>query len=187
MELLQAPARHDTRAVPLQLALRYLVTATHEDPETAHRWLSRLLSAASGHTEFAVELHPMPPEVWRALGVPPQPAFSLRVPLRIERPEPPARPVLKKVEVINAPLHTLTGLLLGPGDVPIANARIELLGSEAVSTTDTKGHFRLDAIPPERQARRLRILTKGRTLIVGTSLQQDASTPVVIRLNQLEE
>ena len=186
-DLIQAPARHDTRAVPLQLTLRYLVTTWHEDPETAHALLGRLLSAASDSNEFSVELHPVPSDVWRAFGVPPQPAFSLKVPLRIERPEPRARPVLRTVEVVNSRLGALSGLLLGPSDVPIANARIELVGCDAKAKTDSKGRFRLDAIPLERQPRRMRIFAKGRTLMVDTTAQQDASQPVIIRLDELEE
>lgn len=187
IDLLHAPARHDSRAVPLQLTLRYLVTAWHEDPQAAHGLLGRLLSAASESDEFDIELQPLSPEAWKAFGVPPQPAFLLRVPLRIQRPEPRAHPVHERVEIIHRSLGSLTGFLLGPDDVPIPNARIELMGCDAKARSDNKGRFRFDAIPATPQTRRLRIFAKGRTLMARTNLQQDESKPVIIRLDQLEE
>jgi hypothetical protein len=187
MDLLHAPARHEKRTVPLQFTLRYLVTASHEDPLTAHRLLGLLLVAASDHKELEVELEPLPAEAWHAFGVPPQPAFLLHAPLKKDRPESPAKQVLKSVEIIKRPMASLTGLLLGPKDIPIANARIELVGCDAKATTDSKGRFRFDAISAVPQARRLRIYTKGRTLMAGTPPQSEVSGPMLIRLNTLEE
>lgn len=187
LDLLHAPARHDKRSVPLQFVLRYLVTAWHEDPAIAHGLLGRLLVAASDHREMELELQPLSAEAWRAFGVAPRPAFLLRVPLRIERPEPLARQVTKTVEVLHRPIGSLSGLLLGPNDIPIANARVELVGSDAKASTDSRGRFRLDSIPAGPQARRLRISAKGRTLTAGAPAQGDPSRPVLIRLNTLEE
>lgn len=187
MDLLHAPARHDSRSVPLELTLRYLVTAWHDDPQSAHGLLARLLSAASDSSDFDIEVQPLSSDTWTAFGVPPQPAFLIRVPLRIQRPEPWARPVRKRVEVLHRSLGALSGILLGPEDLPIPNARIELMGFDAKAETDGRGRFRFDAIPTTLTTRRLRILAKGRTLMVHVAPQDDESKPLIIRLDQLEK
>jgi hypothetical protein len=187
LDLLHAPARHDKRSVPLRFTLRYLVTAWHEEPSKAHGLLGRLLVAASDDKDMEVELEPLSMEAWRAFGVPPRPAFLLRVPLRVDRPESPARAVIKTVELVHRPMGSLSGLLLGPNGVPIANARMELLGIGAKANTDSKGRFRFDAVPATPQARRLRIFAKGRTMTAAAPARTDPSQPLLIRLNTLEE
>ncbi len=187
LDLLNAPASHANRSIPLKFTLSYLITTWHEDPKSAHGLLGHLLVAASNHNDYEVDLKPVSPEIWRAFDVPPQPAFQLRAPLQIDRSEPLAKPVLSSVEITKRPLGSLTGLLVGPQDIPVVNAHIELMDCNAKTSTDNKGRFRFDSIPTDAQVKRLRIFTKGRTLMADTARQAVDSGPMLIRLNTLEE
>src|SRR5262249_36272243 len=88
LEMIQSPAPSTAKRPPLQVTLRYLVSAWSEEPEEAHRMLADLMFAAMENSEFQVEMEPIPLSVWSSFGVPPRPSFLLRVPLRQERPQP---------------------------------------------------------------------------------------------------
>ena len=85
LELNAAPPARSVRRVPLQFSVCYLITVTAETPERAHQLLGELVFAALETPEFDVDLGAIPGELWTALGVPPQPAFRLRLPVRRER------------------------------------------------------------------------------------------------------
>jgi hypothetical protein len=93
LEILSAPPFRDARP-PLQVALRYLVTAWAQEPEGAHRILGRLAFAALEHPEFEFDPEPPPTAIWAAFGLAPRPGFFLRALVRRERPYTPA-PVVK--------------------------------------------------------------------------------------------
>lgn len=99
IDLLHTPPVHNSRRLALQISLRYLVTTWAEHPEDAHRMLGDLVFAAMEHTEFEVDLEPVPTELWSAFGLAPRPSFRLRLPLRRERPEPAIPRVRTPVEV----------------------------------------------------------------------------------------
>jgi len=75
LELIQSPPPSTSRRPPLQLALRYLVTAWSDKPEDAHQMLVDLMFAAMENSDFQVEQEPVPLTLWTALTVPPRPSF----------------------------------------------------------------------------------------------------------------
>jgi hypothetical protein len=186
MELVSRPALRGERRTPLQLGLRYLVTTWAEDPLSAHRLLGSLVLAAMEVESFEVDLTPPSPLTWAALGAAPRPGFVLQVLLRMPRPHPVAAPVRGPLVVQGVALTRLTGVLLGPGDIPIAAARIELPAAGAATETDSLGRFWFPGVPAEPERKLVRVRARGRQLDVEIA-QRDGSQPVVIRFEHLLE
>lgn len=183
MEILSAvPSRRD-QPRPLEVSLRYLVTAWAETPEQAHHLLGELLFAAMETGDFQVELKPLAPDMWAAFGVAPQPAFLLQVPLVKERPHVVKR-VLERPQVRISAVTSLAGVVLGPKDVPIPRARVELPALNAVTYTDADGRFRFGAVPATPRTKQLRIVAKGSEQLV--SPEPSENEPLVIHFNPME-
>jgi Pvc16 N-terminal domain len=183
MEFANKPAPRSNTPPPVQILLRYLVTAWAKGPEESHPLLGKLVFAAMTNPEFEVEFDPIPATAWVAFGVPPLPSFVLTIPLRLERPEPPTKLVRKPLVLQSAPITSLSGIVLGPEDVPLSNARVELRALQLYESTDTKGRFRFPAVPSEPRAKQLRIKAKGRELTVTVQQPDSDSEPVVIHFN----
>lgn len=164
MELREKRSPSTLARPPLQIVLRYLVTAEAEDPLEAHRVLGDLAFAAMEHPDFQVALEPPGAATWAAFGVPPRPAFLLDVPLVKERKQPVARLVEEPVVTV-APLSTLEGVVVGPRRTPIASARVEIPTLRRSTTTDYKGQFHFSALPGDRSVE-LIVHAKGKTLAV---------------------
>ncbi|MEJ2164285.1 MAG: Pvc16 family protein [Desulfobacterales bacterium] len=180
-----APAR-GTRRPPLQVLLRYLVTARAKSPQEAHRILGQLLFAAMEHAEYEVELEPIPAQVWQAFGTMPMPAFMLRLPLRLERPEKPVRLIRSPIEVQQSPLASLEGTIVGPEEIPLANARVELSTHNLVARTDRKGRFLFPTVPTEPALKKVRIIARGRELFKEVDYKKVQQKPLIIHFDVLE-
>ena len=187
MNLVAAPPPRGIKRPPHQIMLYYLVTAWAEDLEQAHRLLGTLLFAALEHNEFEVECEPVPVATWQAFGIHPQPSFMLRVPLRQERPEIPAKLVRAPLVIQSAPLLSLSGIVLGPEDMPLAGARVEFPTLQIVEYTDATGRFTFPIVPGTPAAKFLRIRAKGREISIRVDQHSADSAPLVIRFDQLEE
>jgi len=168
-----------------ELLLRYLITVDAADITAAHRLLGELAFAALENADFEVDLEPLPPSVWRAFGVPPQPSFMLRVPLRRQRPQPEAPLVRQPLAVETSSISALTGRVLGPEDVPLSGATVELPSLHLRQTTDPNGRFHFPTVPNSEQ-HHLRIRAKGREMIVDVE-PSSPGQPVIIRFKPLEE
>lgn len=187
LELVQAPPPSTTRRPPLQLALRYLITAWSDKSEDTHQMLVELMFAAMENTEFQVELEPIPLTVWTAFGVPPRPSFILRVPLRQERPQPQTKLVREPLKIQQSPIVGFHGLLLGPGDVPLSDCRVELPALKLSTSTDYKGRFYFPSVPAAGN-KQLLVKAKGFELPVSSEQNYpDSGTPLVIHFSPLEE
>jgi hypothetical protein len=171
----------------LQVRLHYLVTAWGEKPEDAHRLLGTLMFAAMENppTDLDVDLTPPSSEAWVALGVTPQPSFVMVVPFKQERPQPPVKYVRKPLVVQAGSMLTVAGTVVGPGDVPLAGATVEIAGLNMHEQTDAYGRFSFRSAPGGTQPIRLRIAAKGRRMeyVVG----EQASNPIVIHFDSLND
>ena len=186
MDMASLPPMRGQRRAPLQLALRYLVTVWAGDPSAEHRLLGRLVAAAMQEERFEVLLAPTPPETWLALGAAPRPAFVLQVPVRQPRPEPVTPRVRGPLVVQGVALAPLSGIVLGPGDVPVANARVEVPSADASAETGPDGRFRFANLPVEPRQKLVRVRARGRQLDVEIA-QPEGNSPVVIHFDQLLE
>jgi hypothetical protein len=186
LELVQnAPAR-TTTPTPLQLSLRYLISTWAEAPEEAHRLLGELAFAAMENTEFAVELEPLTPTAWVALGVAPRPSFFLRVPLRKDRTQPPVKRVRAPLVVQVAPVISLYGVVLGPDDLPIMGAAVTIPALHTSTRTDSQGRFSFQTVPGGNGTGELHIRARGREMSVTVEEETSKETPMVIRFDAFD-
>jgi hypothetical protein len=185
LELVHNPASRGARRPPIQITLRYLVTTQAAKPEEAHQMLGELVIAALQEPDFEVEQEPLPLSVWSALSVAPRPSFVLRVPFRHERPEKLAPPVRRPLVIKQSPLRSLSGQVLGPENIPIMDARVELPALQLYTNTDSKGRFHFAAVPSEPRPKLLRVRAKGKEFSINTEQAVSDGDPILIHL-QLE-
>ena len=186
LEVADAPALRSSRSSPLQLSLRYLMTSWADTPEEAHRLLGQLVFAAMETPEFEVELEPLPAATWMAIGAKLRPSIVLRVPLRKERPEPPVKLVRHPLVVQASSITSLQGVVLGPNDMPISGARVEIPALQLAVRADTKGRFHFPTVPTEPHTTQLRIRARGRELTLTVDPAGLDGEPLLIRFNPLE-
>lgn len=182
VDLLPAPPSRGPERPPGQVALRYLVTAWAPTAEERHDLLGTALMAAADRPGVDVDLAPVAPDLWLALGVPPQPAFRLVVVARWARPETPAPPVLEPLVLRAAGSRRLAGVVLGPGDVGLAGARVELPSLARSTATDRSGAFAFAQVPDSPPTTLLVASAKGRAVSVRVAVGAD---PVVVHLDPL--
>jgi hypothetical protein len=182
LELGAAPPTRSMRRVPLQFSVCYLITVRAEMPERAHQLLGELVFAALEAPDFEVDLTPIPAELWTALRVPPQPAFRVRLPVRRERPEPNLRRVRFPLVTHTVPNEVLLGRVVGPGDVPIPGALVELPALKLSTRTDARGGFRFPLVPSLESVGRLEVRAKGEVLQVGAEAFVAEEGQLVIRM-----
>jgi hypothetical protein len=180
------PAGRGSERPPLQVWLRYLVTAWAEEPERAQQLLLEICFAAMEDAEMEVDLEPTPPELWLALGARPRPAFVLRAPARRERPVVAAPLVRWPLRIEPGRPSTLIGLVVGPGDVPIADASVEIPALQRETHTDPRGRFRFRGLPGPPVSTALVVRAKGREVSLTVS-GADPSQPVVVHVDPMEK
>ena len=186
LDMQHAPPVERGRSKIFSLTLRYLVTAWDEDPLIEHRRLGELAIQAAEHPDYEIELDPLPPDIWPAFGVPPRPGFLLRAPYVPER-DLPAVGIIREPPIIHAhPLTRFEGVLLGPGDLPVVGARVELPSAGRHAVSDRRGYFCLTAVPVEPARKQLRIRAKGQDLATTTEHRPDEPGPVTIHLDLTE-
>lgn len=167
LDLLPNPSGRGVRRPPLQITLRYLIFPQAETPKENHRVLGNLLISAMESTEFEVEKNPIPSGIWQAFGVPPQPAFILRVPFTLEREEKLAPPVKFPVVINQTTLESLQGRIFA-NEIPVANAKVVIPALQITTTTNSDGFFRFASVPSEPKDKNLIVRAKGREFSVST-------------------
>lgn len=181
-----APGR-GLRQPPTRIVLRYLVTTWADEQEKAHQLMGDLVFAALENAEIEVELEPVPLDVWTAFGVTPRPSFVLRVPLQRARTQEVAPPVRQPLVIKASPMRSLDGLVVGPGNIPLMNARVELPALQLATETDFKGRFHFAAVPAEPRDTLLRVRARGREFSVSANHTGNSTEPLVIQLQLTEE
>jgi hypothetical protein len=174
------PARGDARP-PLQVRLGYLVTTSGANVALAHKRLGKLLFAALTHPDWWVRFPGEIAEFWSAAGVPPRAGFILSVPMRqpVETKPVPSVRVPLRVEGVGS--RVMEGVVLGPDDIPISDAFIEIPSLGLTTRSDTRGRFRFAAVPtaPAKQQLRVRAKTREFPFTVDSS----KPPPFVLRLD----
>jgi hypothetical protein len=174
------PARGEQRP-PLQVQLGYLVTAGGADSSSAHARLGALLFAALQHPDYEVRFPGDMAAYWTAANVPPQPSFVLAVPLRQDIGVKQAPPVTSGLRIQSVGSQSLVGLILGPGDVFIADAMVEIPSLALATRTDTRGRFRFGAVPTSGNALQVRVRAKAQEF--PFTVDSSAPQPVTLRLD----
>jgi hypothetical protein len=180
LELCPQPPAAGPRRPPLQFAARYLVTTWAARAEDAHRMLGALALAAMETPDLDLEIEPVSGATWGALGATPRPSFFLRLIARVERQGTPATPVRRPLVLQPAPITPLYGLVLGPDDVPIAGARIEIPVLGLRDRTDAGGRFRFLAVPAGPRPVTVRVVARG-----GTTTTAEVASPATTAIEPL--
>ena len=186
LELVDFPPLRGPKKPPLQLLLRYLVTTWGETPAEAHQLLGHLLFSAMQTHDFETQLQSIDPAVWVAFGTPPLPAFMLCVPLKLEQPEKLAPLVRSPIEVVGSPMTQLNGVVLGPGNIPIANALIEYPALQRSVHTDHKGRFRFTAVPSKPREKLLHIKARGKEFEITVEQPSQKGERIIIDFDPLD-
>lgn len=188
MEIIQAQVPRGTRRPPLQFTLRYLVTADDSDDAVGHQLLGELLLEAMDEADFEVEPEPVPIAVWSALGIAPRPSFVLRAPVRIERPQPKIKRVQSPLVIKTTAMQPLEGVVLGPGDFPLSEARVELPALQVTTHTDYQGRFRFASVPAGPPDLMVRVNAKGHEVTISTAANgRRNGEPMVVRIERMED
>lgn len=179
------PPPRTSERPPLQILLRYLVTAWAATQQKSHQLLGDLAFAAMATAEFTVDLDPQPPDMWLALKLTPRPAFILSLPVRQERQKARVEYVRSALIVKAEPMTQLVGRVVGPGELPIAGARVEIPSLQLFNYTDANGQFRFLGLPGASAKRELRVMAKGRQFDVTVDSPSDTTRPVVIQFDPM--
>jgi len=172
-------ARSTGQRLPMRLILRCLVCASGAVDE-ATRLLDRVLVAAAAAVERIAVLEPPSPETWLAFGVAPRPAVLFDIPLQIARVSPPVPMVTQPIQVETMALLAVTGRILGPGDIPLSDMRVEVASTGHSALTDSNGQFVLAGVPAGEPTR-LRVRGRGRYMLA--EIETPSTDPVVIHCN----
>lgn len=180
------------RAPVFEICARYLVMVIAPTVADHHRILGKLLLAALSRREsespkFEVQVEAAPLELWEKLKLSPQPAFFINCPLRFTLPVAQAKPV-EEVAMTHVLMRPLKGVVMGrftrrDGEkraVPLAEARVEVLGTQLSARTAPNGEFRFAAVPVGKEMN-LRVMARGRTKKV--TLPAEAPAGEVLRLD----
>ena len=186
LDMHPSPPAKGPRRRPLQILLRYLVTTSAQSPEEAHSMLWSLVFAAMEEPGFEVELEPVSASLWTAFGSLPRPAFMLRLPLRFARPQEDVKFIQAPIEMKHSPMAGMGGVLMGPNDMPIANARVELPAHHLTTRSDAQGRFWFAAVPAKPTVKRFRIQARGRDFAVETECKAGNQEPLIIHINPWE-
>lgn len=180
------PMARGIERTPHQLYLNYLITVWGSSTEFVHRTLGLLVFSAMSHEEFDVDTENVTPDLWRAFGISPRPAFILTVPLRKERPVSIAPFVREPIVIKQTPLQQLRGTLLGEGGYPLVGAKVDMPEFNLSTYTDQFGKFQFSSVPLTNKNNNLRIYAKGKVLSVTADESWCAKEPLIISFNTME-
>ena len=113
--------------------------------------------------------------------MPPRAGFILTVPLRQPVDVEPAKPVQVPLIVQGAGARTMEGAVLGPGDVPVSDAYVEIPALALATRSDTRGRFRFGAVPTAPAKQQVRVHAKGREFTF--TIDSSKPSPYVLRLD----
>lgn len=160
----------------LLMFARYLVTTTAASQGEADRLIVALTFAAVERGVPELERDGALPELWLGLRAATRPALIVRVGL--ERPRQ-----MKRVPLVRYPLVTewtdgrsVAGRIVGPDQVPIAGARIEVVHTALYAYSDHRGEFAIAGVPAGPPLPTLVVTAKG----VKLSVQPESDKPLVI-------
>jgi len=167
---------------PLQLRARYLVTIAAADAIAERQALAELAFAAGPATGVQLEPATLALDLWRSLGVSIRPALLVSVLMQRERRGRPVRRVRQPLVTKWAPSRPVSGVVVGPGDVPIAGALVEVEGLSQTAYSDHRGEFAFRSVPGADPPPTLVVHAKGATVRVPVDGDATASTPLLIRI-----
>ena len=176
------PPRGAAGLPPLQLRARYLVTIAAADAVAERQALAELGFSAGPVTDVELEPKALSLELWRSLGVSIRPALLVSVLLQRERQGRPVRRVRQPLITKWTASRPVSGVVVGPGDVPIAGALVEVDGLPQTVYSNHRGEFAFRSVPGADPPPTLVVSAKGATVRVRVDGDASASAPLLIRI-----
>ncbi len=186
MEFLPAVTTSAVKKTAHQFQLRYLISSWSTEPEQAQQILSSLIFSAMDNPDFQIDLEPVSCQLWRAFGVTPRPSFLLQLPLILKRKEHRAPLIRYPLEIKQSSIVTMQGVVLGPEDVPIAQANVELPAYQLKTTTDSNGCFKFNTVPETPVVKKLKIKARNRVLEIEAKHESNDAKPLIIHFDVME-
>lgn len=146
---------------PVTIDLDYLVTVQMKDAFAEQNALGELLFATAERSDFEVLTARPAAAICADLGIPVAAGFVIRVALIRERERKKVPLVREPMRVNTSPIGTIAGQVLGPGDIPIANAIVSLPGIGHEARTDAKGQFAITGAPQDAGGVALTVRARG--------------------------
>lgn len=183
LHMAPAPRPRTTAGIqPLLLRARYLVTIAAPDRAAERQALAELAFAAGPSAEVELEATAPGPELWQSLGVRARAALFVSVLLQRERRRPAVPRVRQPLVTQWSPQRPLSGVVVGPGDVPIAGALIEVEGLPQSTYSNHRGEFAFRSVPGAEPLPTLVVRAKGTSVRVRVADDAPPSSPLVIRV-----
>jgi hypothetical protein len=183
LHIAPAPRPRTTAGIqPLLLRARYLVTIAAPDRAAERQALAELAFAAGPSTEVELEATAPGPELWQSLGVRVRPALCVSVLLQRERLRRPVPRVRQPLITRFSPSRPLVGVVVGPGDAPIAGALVEVEGLAQSTYSNHRGEFAFRSVPAAEPLPTLVVRAKGTSVRVRVQDGAPESAPLVIRV-----
>ncbi|GGI74052.1 hypothetical protein GCM10007973_08630 [Polymorphobacter multimanifer] len=157
----------------MALTLSYLVTVRLDDPVAEHRVAAAIAFAVMSAQGFELSDRSAA-ETCVAIGLPPAAGCVIIASIEQERVMPRAPLVREPARIKISPADWLDGIVLGPGDVPVAGAYVRL--ADAATVTGPDGRFRF-RVPAETT-----VEVTARARDVGASVQAKPGIPARISL-----
>jgi hypothetical protein len=173
------PARTVSRQPQsLLMFARYLVTVSAPSRIEADRLIVSLGFAALDRGSPELERDGAGPDLWLALRAVARPALVVREVLERPRVVRPAPLVRQPAVTEYASSRRVAGRVVGPGNMPITGAKIEILSAGLVTYSDHRGEFVLAGVPTGPPDPTLAITAKGVRLTVRA--EASSKEPLVI-------
>ncbi len=169
-----------------QFQLRYLVSSWGDDAGQAQQNLSTLIFSAMENPDFQIDLEPISSQLWLAFGITPRPAFLLQLPLTLKRKEYLAPIIRYPLEIQQSSIVSLQGVVLGPEDIPVAQAKVEIPAYQLNTTTDSNGRFKFNTVPETPVIKKLKIKARNRVLEIEAKHDTKDAKPLIIHFDVME-
>lgn len=178
--ILPAPPSHHVHAVPLQIALRYLIYVSAEGQSLGNKIIEELVFAAMEDESLELELQPVLDGFWQALKVSPRPSFMILAKHQRAAKKSVAGVVTKPLVMHVSPTAYFRGRVIAKlksATIPLVGASVSLGRSGIVVITDKDGNFNLGAVPASPKQKTLTVHYKNSSQRVVVSL---SNSPVEI-------
>jgi hypothetical protein len=160
----------------LRLRVRFLVAG--DGSADSLELVDHALRIVANAPHLVLVAEPLPVETWAALRLRPGIAVVLDVPVRVPRPPVPQPRVRGPLKLGEAPMGTLIGRVLGPGEVPVPEILVNAPALSVSTRTGRDGTFVLTGVPGTGP---IRLEVSGKGLHLSTEVVAGGPEPLVLR------
>lgn len=167
--------------------MRYLICGTRRGAtaltaiDALFARLLDLATASPGDLEVMLEPAADLDRLWSVFDTTPRAGVVVRVRSRFDRRAIDAPPVLVPLRVLGGPVRSLTGRVLGPGEIPMVDVEVAVPSVGARARTGANGAFTLASLPAGPLS--LAVWAKGRSFEVAVG---EIDEPLTIRCDPTE-